>query len=79
MLLEHKAFVQEHNYYEKPFDLTQLQILQRVFQKLILVLAAILQVMRSLNLYVSDISQAHVQSTPHLNRDSYIKTLIELL
>lgn len=69
-----RLVVQAYNDYGKDFVLTQAPTIQRVSQRIILVLAAILP----MNLYLRDITQAYVQSATNLNRDFYIRPPIEL-
>lgn len=73
-----RLVVQAYNDYGKNFVLTQSPTIQRMSQRLILALTAILQEKKSLNLYVRDISQAYVQSSTHLNRDFFVKPPTEL-
>ena len=59
-----RLVVQAYNDEGKKLVLTQLPIIQRVSQHLILCIAAIRS---GINLYLRDILQAYVQSTTHLN------------
>ena len=71
-----RLVVQAYNDLEKEAVLTQSPTIQRVSQRLILCLAAMLQ--RDTQLYLRDISQAYVQSVTKLNRDFYIVAPPEL-
>ncbi|KAI0991737.1 hypothetical protein K3495_g16450, partial [Podosphaera aphanis] len=70
-----RLVVQAYNDLEKDVVLTQSPTIQRVSQRLILCLAALVPNTR---LYLRDISQAYVQSTTNLNRDFYVRPPFEL-
>jgi hypothetical protein len=70
-----RLVVQAYHDEEKHTVLTQSPTIQRVSQRLILCLAAILD---ETELYLRDISQAYVQSTTTLNRDFYVRPPTEL-
>lgn len=70
-----RLVVQAYNDLEKDIVLTQSPTIQRVSQRLILCLAAM---MPGKKLYLRDISQAYVQSVTKLNRDFYILAPPEL-
>jgi hypothetical protein len=70
-----RLVVQAYHDQEKHTVLTQSPTIQRVSQRLILCLTAILD---KTELYLRDISQAYVQSTTTLNRDFYIRPPTEL-
>jgi hypothetical protein len=57
--------------------LTQSPTIQRVSQRLILVLTAILY-NDNLSLYLQDITQAYTQSKTQLNRDFFVRPPVEL-
>jgi len=69
-----RLVVQAYNDKEKEIVLTQSPTIQRVSQRLILCLAAMLPY----SLYLRDISQAYVQSTTKLNRPFYVRPPEEL-
>lgn len=71
-----RLVVQAYNDLEKELVLTQSPTIQRVSQRLILCIAAILPHIR---LFLRDISQAYVQSTTTLNREFYIRPPHELV
>ena len=73
-----RLVVQAYNDEEKNLVLTQSPTIQRVSQRLIICLAAILQDSGK-ELYLRDITQAYVQSTSDLSRDFYIKPPSELI
>jgi hypothetical protein len=70
-----RLVVQAYNDLEKDIVLTQSPTIQRVSQRLILCLAAM---MPDKKLYLRDISQAYVQSVTKLNRDFYVLAPPEL-
>ena len=70
-----RLVVQAYNDLEKELVLTQSPTIQRVSQRLILCIAAMLPQTR---LYLRDISQAYVQSTTNLNREFYVRPPHEL-
>ena len=70
-----RLVVQTYNDSTKHLVLTQSPTIQRVIQRLILCLAAIVP---STKLYLRDVTQAYVQSNTRLNRDFYIKAPYEL-
>ena len=70
-----RLIVQTYNDSTKHLVLTQLPTIQRVSQRLILCLAAIIF---STKLYFRDVIQAYVQFNIRLNRDFYIKAPYEL-
>jgi hypothetical protein len=72
-----RLVVQAYNDHGKSIVLTQSPTIQRMSQRLILCIAAMLQG-TSTKLYLRDISQAYVQSITKLNRDFYIKPPREL-
>jgi hypothetical protein len=65
-----RLVVQAYNDPGKDFVLTQSPTIQRVSQRVIPKLAAILQ--KTVSLYLRDITQAYVQSNTHLNRDFFV-------
>ena len=69
-----RLVVQIYNDHEKLIILTQISIIQRMSQRLILALAVSIDH----SLYLQDISQIYVQSTISLNRQFYIRFSIEL-
>ena len=71
-----RLVVQAYNDEGKSMVLTQAPTIQRMSQRLILALAAIM--IDSCNLYVRDITQAYVQSTTSLNRKFYVRPPQEL-
>ena len=60
---------------QRTFVLTQSPTIQRVSQRLIICLAAVLP---NTKLYLRDVTQAYVQSNISLNRESYIRPPHEL-
>ena len=72
-----RLVVQAYNDHEKNVVLTQSPTIQRVSQRLILCIAAMIQG-NGTHLYLRDISQACVQSLTKLNRDFYIRPPHEL-
>lgn len=68
-----RLVVQAYNDREKEFVLTKSPTIQRVSQRIILALSAMLP----LDFYLRDITQAYVQSSTELNRDLYIRPPIE--
>ncbi len=72
-----RLVVQAYNDHEKNVVLTQSPTIQRVSQRLILCIAAMMQG-NGTHLYLRDISQAYVQSLTKLNRDFYIRPPHEL-
>ena len=72
-----RLVVQAYNDPEKDIVLTQSPTIQRVSQRLILCMAAILRD-ENTGLYLRDISQAYVQSVTKLNRDFFIIPPAEL-
>jgi len=64
-----RLVVQAYNDHEKELVLTQSPTIQRVSQRLVLALSAILP---DASLYLRDISQAYVQSNTRLNRDFFV-------
>ena len=72
-----RLVVQAYNDQEKDIVLTQSPTIQRVSQRLILCIAAMLADDEK-HLFLRDISQAYVQSTTKLNRDFFISAPIEL-
>ena len=74
-----RLVVQAYNDQEKDLVLTQSPTIQRVSQRLIVCLAAMLQDNNNIKLYLRDITQAYVQSTSELNRDFYIQPPLELI
>ena len=74
-----RLVVQAYNDQEKDLVLTQSPTIQRVSQRLIVCLAAMLQDNNNMKLYLRDITQAYVQSTSKLNRDFYIRPPLELI
>jgi hypothetical protein len=75
-LSKSRLVVQAYNDDEKRLVLTQSPTIQRISQRIILCIAAIIG--PETGLYLRDISQAYVQSTTSLNRDFYIKPPPEL-
>ena len=71
-----RLMMQTYNDSIKHFVLTQSFTIQRVSQRLILCLAAIIF---STKLYFKDVTQIYVQFNIKLNRDFYIKTPYELI
>src|SRR5450432_4009543 len=66
--------VQAYNDEEKKLVLTQSPTIQRVSQRLILILTAMkINDNNDVHLYLRDISQAYVQSTTNLNREFYVR------
>lgn len=72
-----RLVVQAYNDLNKDLVLTQSPTIQRVSQRLIVCLAAVLQ-NDDTGLYLRDVTQAYVQSTSELNRDFYIRPPPEL-
>jgi hypothetical protein len=72
-----RLVVQAYNDQGKDLVLTQSPTIQRISQRIILALSAILQ-NESTSLYLRDISQAYVQSDTRLNRDFYVRPPAEL-
>jgi hypothetical protein len=72
-----RLVVQAYNDDEKRIILTQSPTIQRISQRIILYIAAMIG--DTTRLYLRDISQAYVQSTTSLNRDFYIKPPRELV
>ena len=70
-----RLVVQAYNDHEKELVLTQSPTIQRVSQRLVLALSAILP---DASLYLRDISQAYVQSNTRLNRDFFVRPPREL-
>jgi hypothetical protein len=70
-----RLVVQAYNDEGKKEVLTQAPTLQRVSQRIVLSIAAVLN---NVNLYLRDISQAYVQSTTRLNRTFFIRPPPEL-
>ena len=73
-----RLVIQTYNDEEKALVLTQSSTIQRVSQRLIICLAAVLQDTDT-KLYLRDITQAYVQSSSELNRDFYIRSSEELI
>lgn len=73
-----RLVVQAYHDYEKDLVLTQSPTIQRVSQRLVLALSAILRQEKSASLYLRDISQAYVQSETCLNRDFFVRPPREL-
>jgi hypothetical protein len=71
-----RLVVQAYQDNEKRTVLTQSPTIQRVSQRIILCIAAMLP--EKAHLYLRDISQAYVQSTTFLNREFYIRAPLEL-
>lgn len=69
-----RLVVQAYNDAGKHIVLTQSPTIQRVSQRIILAMTA----MMNLGLYLRDISQAYVQSTTQLNRDFFVRPPPEL-
>ncbi|POS82648.1 hypothetical protein EPUL_005760, partial [Erysiphe pulchra] len=69
-----RLVLQAYNDKDKETVLTQSPTLQRVSQRIILSIAAILR----MNLYLRDITQAYVQSVTKLSRDFYIRAPKEM-
>lgn len=72
-----RLVVQAYNDINKASVLTQSPTIQRVSQRVILCLAAVLQD-RHNKLYLRDVTQAYVQSNSSLNRDFFIRPPPEL-
>ena len=69
-----RLVVQAYNDEEKKLVLTQSPTIQRVSQRLILILTAMkINDNNDVHLYLRDISQAYVQSTTNLNREFYVR------
>ena len=62
-----RLVVQVYNDQKKELILTQLSVIQRVSQRLIICPAAIFQGNDNIKLYLQDVTQAYVQSTSNLN------------
>ena len=73
-----RLVVQAFNDHGKEFVLTQSPTIQRMSQRLILALTAILHKKMSLDLFIRNISQAYLQSTTQLNRNFFVKPPKEL-
>jgi hypothetical protein len=73
-----RLVVQAYYDHGKDLVLTQSPTIQRVSQRLILALSAVLQEEKSASLYLRDISQAYVQSNTRLNRDFFVRPPKEL-
>jgi hypothetical protein len=74
-----RLVVQAYKDTEKDLVLTQLPTIQRVSQRLILALAAILYTNDDdICLYLRDITQAYTQSKTQLNRDFFVRPPAEL-
>ncbi len=71
-----RLVVQTFNDQNKNLILTQSSIIQRVNQRLIVCFIVIFSEM---NLYLRDIIQTYVQSITSLNRDFFVRSLIELI
>jgi hypothetical protein len=66
--------IQVYNDHEKSLVLTQTSIIQRMSQRIILVLA----VSTEYDVYLRDITQIYTQSKISLNRQFFIRSLVEL-
>ncbi len=73
-----RLVLQAYNDFNKDLVLTQLPTIQRVSQRLIVCLTAILQDGNT-KLYLRDVTQAYVQSASNLNRDFFICPPPELI
>jgi hypothetical protein len=73
-----RLVVQAYDDQNKSTILTQSPTIQRVSQRIILALAAILMKSKNLTLYSRDITQAYIQSLTTLNRDFFIRPPPEL-
>jgi hypothetical protein len=69
-----KLMIQTYNDHDKTLMLTQSFIIQKMSQRIILALTAIIKH----NLYLKNITQAYVQSKISLNRQFFISSLFEL-
>ncbi len=69
-----RLMIQTYNDHDKTFILTQSFIIQRMSQRIILVLTAIIKH----NLYLKNITQTYVQSKIFLNRQFFIRSSFEL-
>jgi hypothetical protein len=69
-----RLMIQTYNDHDKTLVLTQSPTIQRMSQRIILALAAIIKH----NLYLRDITQAYVQSKTPLNRQFFIRSPPEL-
>lgn len=72
-----RLVVQAYNDRDKTLILTESPTIQRVSQRLIICLAAVLGSDRA-SLYLRDVTQAYVQSTSELNREFFIRPPPEL-
>jgi hypothetical protein len=69
-----RLVIQAYNDQDKTLIFTQSSIIQRMSQRIILALAAIIKH----NLYLRDITQTYVQSKTFLNREFFIRSSFEL-
>ncbi len=69
-----RLVIQTYNDHDKTLMLIQSLIIQRMSQRIILALAAIIKH----NLYLRDITQTYVQSKTSLNKEFFIRSLLEL-
>ncbi len=70
-----RLMIQTYNDHDKTLILTQLSTIQRMNQRIILVLTAFIS---DCHLYLRDITQTYVQSKILLNRQFFIRSLFEL-
>jgi hypothetical protein len=68
--------MQTFNDQNKNLMLTQLSIIQRINQRLIICLIVVFS---NMNLYLRDIIQTYVQSITSLNRDFFVRSFAELI
>jgi hypothetical protein len=71
-----RLVIQTYNDHDKTLMLTQSSIIQRMSQRIILVLTAC--IMFDCHFYLKNITQAYVQSKISLNRQFFIRSLFEL-
>jgi hypothetical protein len=71
-----RLMIQTYNDYEKTLMLTQAFIIQRMSQRIILVIAA--SISENHHLYLRDITQTYTQSKSSFNRMFFIRSLVDL-